>query len=161
MSGLYLTQDRCVWPRLGRTCLLCDLPSTQDLPALGSESRGGNGNPLQCSCLENPRDSRAWWAAVYGVAQSRTRLKRLSSSSSRLWKKTSLRLEMVSNHYNSGGGDSISLPIVSLLKERWDGNYVEGDWSRCKIEGLTPWVVTFVFRCFFPLIFIRRAFNRT
>ena len=40
----------------------------------------GNGNPLQCSCLENPRDSGAWWAAVYGVAQSRTRLKRLSSS---------------------------------------------------------------------------------
>ena len=40
-----------------------------------------NGNPLQCSCLENPRDGGAWWAAVYGVAQSRTRLKRLSSSS--------------------------------------------------------------------------------
>ena len=43
----------------------------------------GNGNPLQYSCLENPRDGGAWWAAVYGVAQSRTRLKRLSSSSSR------------------------------------------------------------------------------
>ena len=43
----------------------------------------GNGNPLQCSCLENPRDGGAWWAAVYGVAQSRTRLKQLSSSSSR------------------------------------------------------------------------------
>ena len=42
----------------------------------------GNGNPLQCSCLENPRDSRAWWAAVCGVAQSWTRLKQLSSSSS-------------------------------------------------------------------------------
>ena len=42
----------------------------------------GNGNPLQCSCLENPRDGGAWWAAVYGVAQSRTRLKRLSTSSS-------------------------------------------------------------------------------
>ena len=42
----------------------------------------GNGNPLQCSCLENPRDGEAWWAAVYGVAQSRTRLKRLSSSRS-------------------------------------------------------------------------------
>ena len=42
----------------------------------------GNGNPLQCSCLENPRDGGAWGAAVYGVAQSRTRLKRLSSSSS-------------------------------------------------------------------------------
>ena len=41
----------------------------------------GNGNPLQCSCLENPRDSGAWQAAIYGVAQSRTRLKRLSSSS--------------------------------------------------------------------------------
>ena len=41
----------------------------------------GNGNPLQCSCLENPRDGGAWWAAVYGVAHSRTRLKRLSSSS--------------------------------------------------------------------------------
>ena len=42
----------------------------------------GNGNPLQCSCLENPRDRGAWWAAIYGVAQSRTWLKRLSSSSS-------------------------------------------------------------------------------
>ena len=42
----------------------------------------GNGNPLQCSCLENPRDGGAWWAAVYGVAQSQTWLKRLSSSSS-------------------------------------------------------------------------------
>ena len=42
----------------------------------------GNGNPLQCSCLENPRDRGAWWAAIYGVAQSPTRLKRLSSSSS-------------------------------------------------------------------------------
>ena len=42
----------------------------------------GNGNPLQCSCLENPRDGGAWWAAVYAVTQSRTRLKRLNSSSS-------------------------------------------------------------------------------
>ena len=41
----------------------------------------GNGNPLQCSCLENPRDGGAWWAAVYWVLQSRTRLKWLSSSS--------------------------------------------------------------------------------
>ena len=44
----------------------------------------GNGNPIQCSCLENPRDGGAWWAAVYGVAESRTRLKRLSSSSNKL-----------------------------------------------------------------------------
>ena len=41
----------------------------------------GNGNPCQCSCLENPRDRGTLWASVYGVAQSRTRLKRLSSSS--------------------------------------------------------------------------------
>ena len=44
-----------------------------------------NGTPLHCSCLENPRDGGAWWAAVYGVAQSRTRLKRLSSSSRGGW----------------------------------------------------------------------------
>ena len=50
------------------------------LPCIGE----GNGNPLQCSCLENPRDGGAWWATVYGVAQSRTRLLRLSSSSSKL-----------------------------------------------------------------------------
>ena len=50
----------------------------------------GNDNLLQCSCLENPRDGGAWWAAVYGVAQSRTQLKWLSSSSnSRLWAQTS------------------------------------------------------------------------
>ena len=42
----------------------------------------GNGNPLQCSCLENPRDGGAWWAAVSGVTKSWTRLKQLSSSSS-------------------------------------------------------------------------------
>ena len=45
----------------------------------------GNGNPLQCSCLENPRDRAAWWAAVYGVAQSPTRLKQLSSSSNKFF----------------------------------------------------------------------------
>ena len=52
---------------------------------LSVAARGGgedNGNPIQCSCLENPRDRGAWWAAVYGVKQSQTRLKRLSSSSS-------------------------------------------------------------------------------
>ena len=45
-------------------------------------AREGNGNPLQYSCLENPRDRGVWWAAIYGVAQSWTQLKRLSSSSS-------------------------------------------------------------------------------
>ena len=46
----------------------------------------GNGNPLHCSCLENPRDGEAWWAAVYGVAQSQPRLNWLSSSSSSHYK---------------------------------------------------------------------------
>jgi len=45
-----------------------------------SRNGEGNGNPLQCSCLENPRDGGAWWAAVYAVAQSRTRLKQLNSN---------------------------------------------------------------------------------
>ena len=61
-----------------------ELDTTERLPFHFSLSciGEGNGNPLQCSCLENPRDGGAWWAAVYGVAQSRTRLKRFSSSSS-------------------------------------------------------------------------------
>ena len=45
----------------------------------------GNGNPLQCSCLENPRDGGAWWTAIYGVAQSWTRLKQRSSSMDANW----------------------------------------------------------------------------
>ena len=49
------------------------------IPGLGRSTGRGHGNPLQCSCLENPRDEGAWWAAVYGVAQSWTRLKWLSS----------------------------------------------------------------------------------
>ena len=50
--------------------------------AIVNRNGEGNGTPLQCSCLENPRDGGAWWAAVYGVAQSQTQLKRLSNSSS-------------------------------------------------------------------------------
>ena len=57
---------------------LSDFTFTFSLSCIGE----GNGNPLQCSCLENPRDGGAWWAAVYGVTQSRTRLKQLSFSSS-------------------------------------------------------------------------------
>ena len=62
----------------------CNAGATGDLgliPRWGRFPGGGNGNPLQYSCLENPRDGGAWWPAVCGVAQSRTRLKELSSSS--------------------------------------------------------------------------------
>ena len=53
--------------------------------SLGKSDGEGNGNPLQCSCPENPRDRETWWAAIYGVAQSQTRLKWLSSSSREKW----------------------------------------------------------------------------
>ena len=66
-------------------CELADAEDTRDaglIPASGRSPGGGSGNSLQNSCLENPTDGGAWWAAVYVVAQSQTRLKRLSSSSS-------------------------------------------------------------------------------
>ena len=84
--------------------LACKIPWTEEpggLQSMGSHRVGhdqatslslflscigeGNGNPLQCSCLENPRDGGAWWAAVYGVAQSWSQLKRFSSSSSSIF----------------------------------------------------------------------------
>ena len=57
-----------------------DSGDTGLIPGSGRTPGEGNGNPLQCSCLENSRDGGAWWAAVCGVSQSQTRLKRLSSS---------------------------------------------------------------------------------
>ena len=69
----------------------------------------GNGNPLQCSCLENPRDGGAWWAAVYRVAQSRTQLKRLSSSSS-----SSLRIQRLLVWFMT-----TNIPPWSLLGVLW------------------------------------------
>ena len=56
--------------------------------------------PLQCSCLENPRDGGAWWAAIYGVAQSHTRLKRLSSSN-HLYKVVELEVKWMPHNQNS------------------------------------------------------------
>ena len=83
----------------------------------------GNGNPLQCSSLENPRDGRAWWAAISGVAQNRTLLKRLSS-----------RIQV-----------SISrMPIISPLLSANMGNlwiqkkpvFLRGEWSRVQRERM-------------------------
>ena len=73
----------------------------------------GNGNPLQCSCLENPRDGEAWWAAVSGVAQRRTWLKRLSSSSiARLSKKKNKKTQ-----------------TTNIKKERGDIITLKGKWG--------------------------------
>ena len=81
----------------------------------------GNGNPLQCYCLENPRDRGAWWAAIYGVTQSRTRLKWLSSSSSSEIKFCSWRplfsVTLVSHHFLlSIHGTMNTSNLVSLSK---------------------------------------------
>ena len=65
----------------------------------------GNGNPLQCSCLENPRDGGAWWAAIYGVAQSRTRLKRLSSN---------VMLNSFNKRTKAGGGSVLKYQVKVL-----------------------------------------------
>ena len=65
------------------------------IPESGRCPGEGNGNPLQCSCLGNPRDRGAWWAAVCGVAQSRTRLKRLSSSSSSIVSRAAFKIYFV------------------------------------------------------------------
>ena len=71
----------------------------------------GNGNPLQCSCLETPMDGGAWWAAIYGVAQSRTQLKRLSSSSG--------RGEVHSNHRESSSQVSGKANGLAGGKHSW------------------------------------------
>ena len=72
----------------------------------------GNGNPLQYSCLENPRDRGAWWAAVHGVAQSRTRLKRLSSSMTRL-----TQLIFLFEEENLKMCDLLSMTMLLICKE--------------------------------------------
>ena len=65
----------------------------------------GNGNLLQCSCLENPRDRGPWWAAVYRVAQSWTRLKRLSSSSTH-WQLWASQVALVVKNLSANAGDT-------------------------------------------------------
>ena len=73
------------------------------LSCIGEE----NGNPLQYSCLKNPRDGRAWWAAVYGVAQNRTRLKQLSSSTAVYFKP----IEKLEPHaYSCGSVSTLTSP---------------------------------------------------
>ena len=91
----------------------------------------GNGNPLQCSCLENPRDSGAWWGAVYGVAQSWTQLKQLSSSSSRQHIKKQ-------RHYFANKGrlvKAVVFPVVIYGCESWTIKKAE----RQRIDAFELW----------------------
>ena len=82
----------------------------------------GNGNPLQSSCLENPRDGGAWWAAVYGVAQSRIRLKRLSSSSSNLKGKVSWGLGVVESDTVAESDQKHLWISVTYIRDRGRGS---------------------------------------
>ena len=78
----------------------------------------GNGNPLQCSCLENPRDGKVWWAAVYGATQSQTRLTRLSSSSRSSSTITIILLEM--RNQELGGFSPLNrLPAFALKQFKY------------------------------------------
>ena len=92
----------------------------------------GNGNPLKCSCLENPRDRGAWWAAVYGVTQSRTWLKWLSSSSRVGWQ----WVRNPERPQSSPGLPNLLFPRISIFclfyffKQRWHWGF----WSRGKAE---------------------------
>ena len=127
----------------------------------------GNGNPLQCSCLENPKDGGAWWAAVYGVAQSRTWLKQLSSSSSRpenhmLWlchcpstdrfnlRNPTLLLFMSfpgssnSKESTCNAGDLGSIPGLGRAPGGVHGNplhysYLENPHGQRSLAGYSPW----------------------
>ena len=92
----------------------------------------GNGNPLQCSCLENPRDGGAWWAAVYGVAQSRTRLKRLSSSSSSRTCKVNMWIPVIWNE-----------KYCSMLVNQWKENKSRSIFFKvCFILYITAWFIS-------------------
>ena len=84
----------------------------------------GNGNPLQCSCLENPRDRGAWWAAVSGVAQSRPRMTRLSSSSSSSSSRTLLRLWWPSVLAYRGKGLAVLCLISSCFGDNLENQHL-------------------------------------
>ena len=91
----------------------------------------GNGNPLQYSCLESPRDGGAWWAAVYGVTQSQTRLRVLSSSSSRdLFKKiTDTKGTFHSKMDSIKDRNGMDLTEAEDIKKRWQ-EYTEEPYKK-------------------------------
>ena len=120
----------------------------------------GNGAPLQCSCLENPRDGGAWRAAVYGVTQSRTRLKRLSSSS-----RFVIAILPISKHLLISWLQSL-VPIDFGAQENEIWHFSTFSPSAChEVIGLMPW--SWFFECWVlsqlfhsPLFtFIKRLFS--
>ena len=120
----------------------CNVGNPALVSGLGRSPRGGHGNSLQYSCLENPGDWGAWWAAIYGVAQSWTWLMRLSSSSSRQsWIRPEVRTPIMEETV-CFPGDNGDILIVALGLER-NREMVEtklgrfrgiGDWELCGAE---------------------------
>ena len=82
----------------------------------------GNGNPLQCSCLENPRDRGAWWTDIYGVAQSRTRLKWLSSNKFFFFF-SDLCVTKYSLFSHQASGTMIGTQLIATETRNWRGLY--------------------------------------
>ena len=91
-----------------------------------------NGNPLQCSCLENPKDRGAWWAAVYGVAQSQTWLKRLSSRLSPAWYNADCS-QLMSQF------DCYQLQLVYLTTEHWPVRNLQCKTSQTAFKKKINW----------------------
>ena len=97
----------------------------------------GNGSLLQCSCLENPRDRGAWWASVYGIAQSWTRLKQLSSSSS------NMNREFPDVQAGFRKGRETKLPTsVGSQKKQENSRKTSTSASLTMLKPLTVWITT-------------------
>ena len=119
----------------------------------------GNGNPLQYSCLENPVDRGAWWAAVHGVAQSRTRLKRVSSSSSSPAFESLIHFEFIFVYGDRKCSSFILLQVVDqfpqapLVKEiAFSPLYIFASFVKDKVS-IGAWIYLWAFY-FVPSIYI-------
>ena len=111
----------------------------QNLPSIGE----GNDNPLQCSCMENPRDGGAWWAAIYGVTQSRSLLKQLSSSSSRLQQYINQEFPDVETGFRKGRGtrDHI-VNICWIIEKASNSRKISTSASLTTLKPLTVCITT-------------------
>ena len=129
MFGFFLI----FWPHRMARVILVPQPGLEPvLPALAERyfnhcSGEGSGTPLQYSCLEGPMDGGAWWAAVFGVAQSRTQLKWLSSSSSNSAHRNILKVILM-HSYTSYIPDTVLSTLhvlchVGLVATRWNKHY--------------------------------------
>ena len=122
-----------------------DKRDTGLIPGLERSSGEGNGNPLQYSCLENPRDRGACWAAVYGVAQSWTRLKRLSSSSSSSGKESACKagdmgpIPGSGRSHGEGNGNPLQYSCLenSMDREAWQATVHGVTKSRTRLGDST------------------------